>query len=40
MFTVGTLTMMGYTAYLVLTFNKPMFKPTRAETGGYDGYDE
>lgn len=33
-------TLIGYVGYLTLTINKPMFKPTRAETGGYDNYEE
>jgi len=35
----GTTTLMLYVVYLVFTINKPMFKPTRAETGGYENYD-
>jgi hypothetical protein len=35
----GTSALMLYTVYLVFTINKPMFKPNRAETGGYENYD-
>ena len=30
---------MGYATFLLFTIDKPMFKPTRAETGGYDNYE-
>lgn len=40
MYLTAMTTLIGYVGFLVLTINKPMFKPTRAETGGYDNYDE
>jgi hypothetical protein len=40
LYTVGTLSLMSYAAYLALTINKPMFKPTHAEKNGQDDYDK
>ena len=40
LYTVGMLSLMGYATFLLFTLNKPMFKPKRAETAGYDNYDD
>ena len=32
--------MMGQFIFLLVTYNKPLYKPKRAETSGYDNYDE
>ena len=39
MYRTAIYSLMGYTTFLLFTIDKPMFKPTRAETGGYDNYD-
>ena len=40
MYKVSTLSLMTYTAYLALTLDKLVFIPNRAETSGYDGYED
>lgn len=32
--------LLGTVIFLVATFDKQLIKPKRAETGGYDGYDD
>jgi hypothetical protein len=39
-YTLSMFGLMGLLAYEVLTFNQPMFKNKRKETGGYDGHDD
>lgn len=36
----ATLSIVGYVIYLAFTIHKPFIKPTRAETAGYEGYDD
>jgi hypothetical protein len=40
MYTLSMIGVFGLLTYEILTFNKPMFKNKRVETGGYDGYND
>lgn len=39
-YTASMMAVFGVFLYEVATFNKPMFKTKRKETGGYDGHDD